>query len=233
MKWTPDELDGLEPVLDRIRADLDPLAGKAILVLCSALGDLAFWLAERMPSGRVVGFELGRGALDAAVRSLEAKQFGDVVVEFHRAKRTRIPAEEATYDALVSDFIVFPTADPTRIGQREMARVLKPGGVMIVTDVIAPRPMPKDHKEALRSVGLDYICEARAGDFVTWMRDAGLSQTETVDLSGLLRTVWQGRRAGAGASAGAPGYSLLLDDPHWRVGEGVQYVYARGRKPEA
>jgi len=50
----------LSPVLERFETDLKPLDGKNILVLCSAGGDVAFWLARRMKQGKIVGIECAR-----------------------------------------------------------------------------------------------------------------------------------------------------------------------------
>ncbi len=80
-----------------------------------------------MEQGHVTGLELDQEALDIARRS--AHEMGlEQVVEFFPAERDRIPMPDYSYDALVSEFIVYPTSIPTKIGQAEMARLLKPGG---------------------------------------------------------------------------------------------------------
>jgi len=56
--WSKQERQILTPVLEQIGGEIVPLEGKHILVLCSAAGDMAFWLAERMKSGKIVGLEL-------------------------------------------------------------------------------------------------------------------------------------------------------------------------------
>ena len=135
MKWRPAEIKMLSPILDQIQCDLEPLNGKEILVLCSATGEIAFWLAERMTHGRVLGVELDPESLKAA--QLAAKERGlDALVEFRGTEKTRLPLPDNTFDGLVSEFIIYPTPAPTLIGQPEMARVLKPGGKMAITDII-------------------------------------------------------------------------------------------------
>jgi len=167
--WSPKEREILAPVLEKVGEKIGPLEGKRILVLCSAAGDVALWLAERMKTGRVVGLELSEDLLETA--RARAKDLAPRV-EFLPAERTRIPFPDASFDALVSEFIVFPSPEPTDIGQPEMARVLRPGGTLVLTDVIAQEAVPDEVKRALAEVGPTYWCEAHANVFRRWMKEA-------------------------------------------------------------
>src|SRR5512143_1510589 len=137
MKWSVEEIKRLSPLLDEVEAELEPLEGKDLLVLCSAGGEMAFRLAEKMRRGRVVGVELDRGLLEAARKSAEEKHLSHLL-EFRGTEKTRLSLPDNAFDGLVSEFIVFPSPAPTEVGQPEMARVLKPGGRMVITDVIVP-----------------------------------------------------------------------------------------------
>ncbi len=230
MNWTQNEIALLSPVLERFEIDLKPLEGKNILVLCSAGGDVAFWLASRMKQGKVTGTELDPYLLD---RSREqAKEQGlESIVEFYQAEKTYIPFPDSTFDALVSEFIVFPTPSPTEIGQPEMARVLKSGGIMALTDVIVVKPLPQDVRLELRKIGLDYLCEGTQGDFLCWMEEAGLVETEVVDLTPDVRRVWEKRRQSISKAEQPKGFAYLLDDSNFRLGDAIFYIYVRGKKP--
>ncbi len=248
MKWTPSEIERLAPILARIGDGLRPVEEKSILVLCSAGGEVALWLAQRMAGGRILGLELSPESLADAQRALAAAGL-EGRVEFRPAEKTRIPFPDASFDGLVSEFILFPTSLPTEIGQPEMARVLKPGAPMLITDVIAPRPLAEGARQALQAIGLDYLCAATPADFCSWMESAGLVDVAVEDLTPLVRPVWEQRRqanpdpADAGclrdpADAGClrdpahrEGYALLLEEPGVRLGEGIFYIYVRGRKP--
>ena len=61
MKWSRNEINHLLPILEQLSSDLAPVDGKNILVLCSATGEVAFWLAELMEQGSVIGLELDTG----------------------------------------------------------------------------------------------------------------------------------------------------------------------------
>jgi len=164
--------------------------GKKILVLCSVTGEVAFWLGEMMEQGKVTGLELDPESLDLARRT--AHEMGlEGVVEFLPAEKVHLPIDDGSYDALVSEFIIYPTSAPTEIGQPEMARVLVPGGRMILTDVIITRPMPQPVRHELAEIGLDYLCEATRDEFRSWMAEAGLTNIEVIDLTPLVRNAWE------------------------------------------
>jgi len=230
MEWTREEIQELSPVLEAICEDLGSLEGKRVLVLCSAAGDVALWLGKRMEGGKIIGLELDEGLL--ALSNKRVKERGlEEIIEFRKADRYKIPFPDGEFDALVSEFILYPTSQPTEIGQPEMARVLKPGGVMILTDVIVTKPIPDEAREGLRAIGLDYLCEATPEDFRRWMEGAGLVDVEVLDFTPLVERVWQVRRENDPAPEHREGYALLLDEPGFRLGETIFYIYVRGVKP--
>lgn len=232
MEWSGGELGELSPILEQIYEDLKPLGGKKVLVLCSAGGDLALWLGERMESGKVVGLELDEKLLEVSRERLKERGL-EGLIEFHKADRYRIPFPDGEFDALVSEFILFPTPQPTEIGQPEMARVLKPGGVMVLTDVIVTKPIPDEPREKLRLIGLDYLCEATQDDFRRWMEEARLVDVEVLDFTSLVERVWRARRDRDPVLEHQEGYALLLEDPRLRLGEAIFYIYVRGGKAHA
>ena len=140
MQWSESEIENLSPILEQVLADLEPLNGKKTLVLCSGAGQIALWLAKRATQARILGVELDDGLLAAARLSAEEKGLSHFV-EFRKAEKTRLGFPDNTFDRLVSEFIIFPTPAPTQIGQPEMARVLRPGGKMVITAPGCRRPV--------------------------------------------------------------------------------------------
>lgn len=229
MRWNREEIEKLSPILEQMRADLEPLDRKSILVLCSAEGDIAFWLGERMKNGLVIGLELRDELLKAAqVRAIDKRL--ESLVKFQKAEKGHVPFPDETFDALVSEFIIFPTSVPTQIGQSEMARVLKLGGKMILTDVIVTKRLSEEKRAELRTIDLDYLCEGTQNDFQNWMKDANLANVEILDLTPVVRQVWEQRRDKDASSDRKKGYSILFEDPEFRLGKGIFYIYVRGEK---
>jgi SAM-dependent methyltransferase len=230
MKWSRNEINHLLSILEQISADLAPVDGKNILVLCSATGEVAFWLAEMMEQGHVTGLELDQESIDIARRATHEMGL-EGVVEFLPAEKQHIPMPDSYFDVLVSEFTVYPTTTPTEIGQTEMARVLKPGGKMVLTDVIVTRPLPQPARQELATIGLDYLCEGTQDDFRHWMTDAGFINVEVRDQTSIVRKVWEDRYASDFAASHQSGYSYLLDEPRFGLGKTIFYIYARGEKP--
>ena len=224
--WTTEERRELRPIVDAIVNDLEPLAGKRILVLCSASGDVAFRIGELVGGGEVIGLELADDMFEASVEALAVRP--EVPVRFERALMDRIPFPDESFDGVVSEFIVYPTSQATDIGQPEMARVLRPGGVMTITDVIVPAEPPPDVRADLSAADLDYLCVATSGAFGRWMREAGLTDVEVLDLSDVVRPVWERRLSDPSVASAA--HHLLGPGP-WSLGHGLRYVRVRGRKP--
>ncbi len=232
MKWTEEELEELSAVEDQIARDLHPLEGKKILVLCSGPGDVALSLGRRVgPQGQVVGLDLSDRLLaEARIRARESGLHRSV--EFRKADMHRIPFPDGDFDALVSEFIVFPAPEVTQIDQPEMARVLKPGGEMVLTDVIVTRDIGREARDQFKSLGLDYLCEATPDDFRAWMTAANLSEVEWLDFTPTVRQIWEKRWSRDRSPARHGAYSLLLEDDDVGLGNALYYIYVRGVKGE-
>jgi len=230
MKWNRSEIDRLSPILEQLSADLAPVDGKRILVLCSAAGETAFRLAEMMETGKVTGLELDNESLAIARRA--AHEMGlEGMVEFLPAEKDHLSADDSSFDVVVSEFIIYPSSSPTEIGQTEMVRVLAPGGKMALTDVIVTKPLPLQVRQELTMIGLDYLCEATQADFRNWMSNAGLVNVQASDVTSMLRETWESRREADRSVFHQRGYSYLLDDRNFSLGEAIFYIYVKGEKP--
>lgn len=227
--WSQDEIYVLFPILERIGDDIAPLEGKQILVLCSASGEVAFWLAQRMEQGKIIGLELDPELLKASQSAAKARGL-ERIIEFRAAEKERIPFPDSVFDVLLSEFILYPTPAPTEIGQPEMARVLKSGGTMVLTDVITPQPYPNEVREALAEIGLTYLCEATKEDFRDWMEEAGLTDVQVTDITPVVREAWEYRRKQDLKGQDKPGYRYLLEDDDYALGRALFYIYVIGRR---
>lgn len=120
------------------RADVAP--GDAVLDVCCGTGDLAFELAGRVaPGGHVVGCDFSEQMLDLARE--KAAERGAAAVRFEWADALQLPYDDDRFDAVTVGFGVRNFADRDR-GLREMARVLKPGGRLVILEFTEPRRPP-------------------------------------------------------------------------------------------
>ncbi len=119
------------------RAEVGP--GDSVLDVCCGTGDLAFELASRVsPGGRVIGCDFSEPMLDLA-REKAADR--GVPVRFEWADALELPYDEGRFDAVTVGFGVRNFADRDR-GLSEMARVLKPGGRLVILEFTEPARPP-------------------------------------------------------------------------------------------
>ena len=113
--------------------------GSDALDVCCGTGDLALELRRRIgPDGRVVGCDFSEAMLELARR-----KSGDqgLPVEFGWADALELPYGDRSFDAVTIGFGARNLADLDR-GLSEMARVLRPGGRLVILEITRPRREP-------------------------------------------------------------------------------------------
>lgn len=120
------------------RAELAP--GDSALDVCCGTGDLTLELAERVsPDGYAIGCDFSEPMLDLA-REKAAKR-GAIGTRFEWADALQLPYDTGRFDAVTVGFGVRNFADRDQ-GLREMSRVLRPGGRLVVLEFTEPRRPP-------------------------------------------------------------------------------------------
>jgi len=167
-----------EALLDEIR----PLEGKKILDVGCGTGDTALKLAKEVgPNGKAVGIDFSsEGIRKAKKKALELGS--DRVTEFRVADAEKLPFEDDYFDVVISECVVC-LAPNKQTTLSEKARVLKPGGKIVMHDVISKAPMPK----AVQTNPQLY-CGCIGGavakeDYVRMLKQAGLTEIKAVDYS--------------------------------------------------
>jgi demethylmenaquinone methyltransferase/2-methoxy-6-polyprenyl-1,4-benzoquinol methylase len=115
--------------------------GSRVLDVATGTGDLALELARRVaPGGEVVGSDFSEGMLARARQKSGA--FADGVrPRFELGDALALPYGDACFDAATVGFGARNFADLPR-GLREMARVVRPGGRVVVLEITSPTRPP-------------------------------------------------------------------------------------------
>ena len=119
------------------RAQVGP--GSDALDLCTGTGDLALALRRRIGAdGRVVGSDFSEAMLELARRKSGEE---GLPVEFGWADALELPYGDESFDAVTIGFGARNLADLGR-GLSEMARVLRPGGRLVILEITRPQREP-------------------------------------------------------------------------------------------
>lgn len=120
------------------RAELNP--GESALDVCCGTGDLTLALARRAaPGGSVIGCDFSEPMLDLAREKAAGR--GAAGLRFEWADALNLPYDAGRFDAVTVGFGVRNLADLDR-GLAEMARVLRPGGRLVVLEITQPTRPP-------------------------------------------------------------------------------------------
>jgi demethylmenaquinone methyltransferase/2-methoxy-6-polyprenyl-1,4-benzoquinol methylase len=120
------------------RAGLE--TGGSALDVCCGTGDLTIELASGVgPGSTIVGCDFSEPMLDLAREKASAR--GVDGVRFEWADALQLPYDTGRFDAVTVGFGVRNFSDRDR-GLAEMARVLRPGGRLVVLEFTEPRRPP-------------------------------------------------------------------------------------------
>jgi arsenite methyltransferase len=153
-------------------------AGESVLDLGSGGGLDAFLAADRVgPTGHVVGVDMTPSMVERARAS--ARKAGLSNVSFREGRLEALPVADASVDAVTSNCVINLVPDKGAVFQ-EIARVLKPGGRLVVSDIVLDGELP----EALRGDLLAYVgCVSgamRRGQYFGLLEAAGLGTVEVL-----------------------------------------------------
>lgn len=153
--------------------------GEVVVDLGSG-GGLDIFLASKMvgPHGRAIGIDMTPAMIDRA--RANAASGGYTNVDFHLSTIDKIPLPDASVDCVISNCVLNLAPDKPAVF-REIARVLKPGGRLAVSDIALKHDLP----QALASSLAAYVgCIAgaiRIDDYRSGLPAAGFEHVEIID----------------------------------------------------
>jgi len=178
--------------------------GERVLDLGSGGGIDVLLSAKRVgPSGRAFGLDMTDEMLALAQRN--AAEAGATNVEFLKGQIEAIPLPANSVDVVISNCVINLAADKPAVF-REIVRVLRPGGRMGVSDIVADDALtPEERAERGSYVG----CIAGAlsfSEYETGLRDAGLDHITITptheETAGMSSAIIRARKSGGNTAIG-------------------------------
>jgi ubiquinone/menaquinone biosynthesis C-methylase UbiE len=147
---SPDAFSPLEAALATVEGPVE-----AALDVGTGTGAAAFAIAERFPEARVVGVDIAPTMVEQARRKARDRRY----VSFEHGDASSLPYERASFD-LVTAANMIPFFD-------ELARVVRPGGTLLVAFSLGPAtPIyvpPERMRKELAARGFTEFAEIEAG----------------------------------------------------------------------
>ena len=155
---------------------LELRTGETVVDLGSGAGIDALIAARKVGTdGKVIGVDMTPEMLVAARRNAEAA--GAEQVEFREGRLEALPVDDASVDALTSNCVINLVPEKALVFS-EIARVLRSGGRLVVSDIVLDGDLP----EAVRKNVLAYVgCVAgaeRRERYFEMLSEAGLGEVE-------------------------------------------------------
>ena len=148
--------------------------GEVVVDLGSGAGMDSFLAARQVgESGRVIGIDMTDAMLEKAREN--ARKGGFENVEFRKGIIEELPLEDESVDVILSNCVINLSPEKQRV-YAEAHRVLKPGGRIMVSDVVLEQPLPE---KVLNSVAAYIGCVGGASlreEYLETIRKAGFSE---------------------------------------------------------
>jgi SAM-dependent methyltransferase len=148
--------------------------GEVVVDLGSGAGLDSFLAARQVgATGRVIGIDMTGAMLEKAREN--ARKGGFENVEFRQGIIEELPLEDESVDVILSNCVINLSPEKQRVFA-EAYRVLKPGGRIMVSDVVLEQPLPE---KVLQSVDAYIGCVSSASlreEYLETIRRAGFSE---------------------------------------------------------
>ena len=130
------------------------------------------------PTGRSIGIDMTPSMIERARANATAGGYTNV--EFYQSTIDQIPLPDASVDCVISNCVLNLAPDKSAVF-REIARVLKPGGRVAVSDIALKHELPKAVAESMAAYVGCIAGAIQIDDYRDGLLAAGFEHVEIVD----------------------------------------------------
>jgi SAM-dependent methyltransferase len=150
--YTEEEVSGLpDSVLNACAGCGNPTAiaelkeGEVVLDLGSGGGIDVFLAAKKVSTtGKAIGVDMTEEMIELALKN--AKKVGHENIDFRLGEIENLPVEDESVDVIISNCVINLSPDQDKVFS-EAYRVLKPGGRLMLSDIVLEDELPQDIRE--------------------------------------------------------------------------------------
>lgn len=151
-------------------------SGETVLDLGSGAGFDCFLAAKQVGStGKVIGVDMTPDMISKARENARKGSYTNV--EFRLGEIEHLPVPDASVDVIISNCVINLSTDKPSVF-REAHRVLKPGGRLAVSDVVATAELPKDVRNDLALYSACVAGAAFVTDLESILADVGFADIQ-------------------------------------------------------
>jgi SAM-dependent methyltransferase len=157
-------------------ASLQP--GEVVLDLGSGAGIDCFLAADKVgETGRAIGVDMTPEMIERAREN--ARREGMDNVEFRLGEIEHLPVADASVDVVISNCVINLSPDKPQVF-REAFRALRPGGRLLVSDIVLRGELPNAIRDSMESYVGCVAGASQIGDYLAAIRDAGFRDVTVV-----------------------------------------------------
>jgi SAM-dependent methyltransferase len=153
--------------------------GETVLDLGSGAGFDCFLAADKVgKSGRVIGVDMTPEMIDKARENARKGDYTNV--EFRLGEIENLPAADNSVDIVISNCVINLAPDKNRVFT-ETFRVLKPGGRLMISDMVLLKELPDSIKNSIEAYIGCLSGAIKRDEYIEAIRGAGFQEVSIID----------------------------------------------------
>jgi arsenite methyltransferase len=155
--------------------------GDTVLDLGSGGGIDVFLAAKKVGhTGKVIGVDMTDEMINRAKST--AKKYGYTNVEFRLSEIENLPVEDNSVDVIISNCVINLSTDKEKVF-RDAYRVLKPGGKIMISDLVTEEEIPDKIKKSFEAWAGCIAGALEKNEYLDTIRKAGFEKVTIVSES--------------------------------------------------
>lgn len=152
--------------------------GDVVLDLGSGAGFDAFLAAQKVgEGGRVIGVDMTPEMLEKARANAQKGNYKNI--EFRLGEIEKLPVEDNSVDVVISNCVINLSPDKESVFE-EAFRVLKPGGRLMVSDLVLVKGLPDIIKESVEAYVGCFAGAIMKDEYIGYIKKAGFKKVKII-----------------------------------------------------